>query len=235
MNVRSFVVLGFSLVLGLAIFGIQIAHAVRTGREFDCYLSVKGLSEREAKADLAIWPIRFAVTADNLDSLKSEMESNRAIVLDYLKTSKIDPREINQGLPEITDRQDQRIQSDHLNLPRYHAVATLVVRSPDVDIVKHAIQGIDVLLGKGISLDSDDGSRQTQFLFNALNDVKPDMIREATANARTAAQKFAEDSHSRVGRIRNASQGVIEIEDRDPASPEWKTLRVVTTVDFFLE
>ena len=68
-----------------------------------------------------------------------------------------------------------------------------------------------------------------------MNDIKPDMIREATGNARASAEKFAQDSKSKVGKIRTASQGVVEIEDRDAASPEWKRVRVVTTVDFFLE
>jgi hypothetical protein len=233
-TIRSFVVLGLSLVLGLAVFGIQIGHAVKTGREFDRYLTVKGLSERDAKANLAIWPIRFSVVADDLGALKTAMESSRSLVLAYLKSSAIESQEIAQGLPEITDREDERIQLNRPALSRYRAVVTLVVRSPNVDIVKKAIQGADSLLERGVTLGGNEQG-QTQFIFNALNDVKPGMIREATANARAAAEKFAQDSHSKVGRIRKASQGVLEIEDRDAASPEWKNLRVVTTVDFFLE
>lgn len=229
---RSFLILGLSLIIGLAIFGIEIGHAVKTGREFDRCLTVKGLSEREAKANLAIWPLRFSVSADDLAGLKSAMESNSVLVLGYLTASGIDPKEITQGLPEITDREDERIQLNRPALSRYKAVATLVVRSPSVDVVKKAIQGVDTLLEKGVTLD---GSQQTEFTFNALNDVKPDMIREATANARASAEKFAQDSHSKVGRIRKATQGILEIENRDAASPEWKTLRIVTTVDFFLE
>ena len=235
MTIRSFAVLGFCLVLGLAIFGMQIGHAVKTGREFDRYLTVKGLCERDAKANLAIWPIRFSVAADDLGGLKSAMESNRSLVLAYLKSSGIGVQEITQGLPEISDREDERIQLNRPALSRYRAIVTLVVRSPNVDIVKKAIQGADSLLEKGVTLDGNQQGQPTQFIFNALNEVKPDMIREATANARAAAEKFAQDSHSKVGRIRKAIQGVIEIEDRDAASPEWKILRVVTTVDFFLE
>jgi len=61
------------------------------------------------------------------------------------------------------------------------------------------------------------------------------MIREATANARVSAEKFAQDSKTRVGAIRRATQGAVEIEDRDKASPEKKIIRVVTTIDFFVE
>jgi hypothetical protein len=234
-TVRSFAVLGISLVIGLTIFGAEMNRAVKTGREFDRYLTVKGLSERDAKADLAIWPIRFSVAAEELVALKSAMESNRSLVLTFLKESGITSNEITQGLPEITDREDERIQLNRPALARYRAVVTLVVRSSNVDVIKKAIQGVDSLLQKGVTLGGNDAGGQPQFIFNSLNGVKPDMIREATANARAAAEKFAQDSHSEVGRIRKAAQGVVEIEDRDAASPEWKVLRVVTTVDFFLD
>jgi len=111
----------------------------------------------------------------------------------------------------------------------------MVVRSPNVDLVKKAIQGASVLLDKGVTLMANDGGDPIQFLFDAVNEIKPDMIREATANARVAAEKFAQDSRSKVGRIRKATQGALEMENRDAASPERKILRVVTTVDFFLE
>jgi hypothetical protein len=175
------------------------------------------------------------VTANDLVSLKSAMEANRVLVLDFLKTNGIDAKEISQGLPEVADREDERIQSNRPALPRYRGVVTLVVRSANVDVVKKAGQNAGTLLENGVALMGDGSGDRIQFTFDAVNQIKPDMIREATANARTAAEKFAQDSHCKVGSIRRADQGVLEIEDRDAASPEWKTLRVVTTVDFFLE
>jgi hypothetical protein len=234
-TLRSFVVLGVSLVLGLAIFGAQIGRAVKTGRDFDRFLSVRGLSEKEVKATLAIWPIRFSAHAEDLTALKTEMESGRALVIAFLKDNGIDAKEITQGLPEVSDREDERIREKSPMMSRYQGVMTLVVRSANVDVVKKAIQGADALLEKGVSLAGNENGERIQFIFDALNDVKPDMIKEATANARAAAQKFADDSNSKVGRIRRATQGTVEIEDRDVASPEKKIIRVVTTVDFFLE
>ena len=86
-----------------------------------------------------------------------------------------------------------------------------------------------------VTLTGHEGGDRIEFIFDAVNSIKPDMIKEATANARAAAEKFAQDSKSKVGRIRKATQGALEIEDRDAASPERKVLRVVTTVDFFLD
>ncbi len=236
-TMRSFLVLGLSLILGLAIFGHQIGRAVKTGREFDRFLSVRGLSEREVKATLAIWPIRFSAYAEDLGALKTAMENDRALVTAFLKDNGIDAKEITQGLPEVSDREDERIQNKAPTMVRYRGMMTLVVRSTNVDLVKKAIQGVDALLEKGVSLASNDNADRIAFIFDAdaVNALKPDMIKEATANARVAAEKFAQDSKSKVGRIRRATQGTVEIEDRDVATPERKIIRVVTTVDFFLE
>jgi len=234
-TVRSFLILGLSLVLGLTLFGFQMGRAVKAAREFDRCLTVKGLSEREVKATLAIWPIQFSVVAEDLATLKSRMESDRALVVAFLQDKGIDPKEVTQGLPAVNDRQDERIQANRPSMARYRAVVTLVVRSANVDVVKKAIQDADALLGKGVTLVSGEPGNRIEFIFNAVNEIKPDMIREATANARAAAEKFSQDSNSKVGRIRKATQGALEIEDRDAASPEKKVLRVVTTVDFFLD
>jgi uncharacterized protein len=234
-SLRCFLALGLSLIVGLVVFGVQIGRAVKRGREFDRYLTVKGLSEREVKATLAIWPLRFAVFAEDLRALRSAMERDRQLVISFLAENGIDAKEVTQGLPEVSDRVDERIHADRPALARYRGVVTLVVRSANVDVVKKAIQGADVLLEKGVTLLANEPIDRTEFIFNAIKDVKPDMIQEATANARASAEKFAQDSKSKVGRIRKATQGVLEIENRDAASPERKTLRVVTTVDFFLE
>jgi len=233
---RSFAVLGTLLAVGLAVFGLQIGQAVKKGREFDRYLSVRGLSEREVKSTLAIWPIRFAVYADDLPLLKQTIQTTKGIVQGFLAEQGITTDSISFGLPSISDKNEERGREEEKNpLPRYKAITTLVVRSSKVDVVKQAIQHADNLLEKGITLVAGEYGDHTQFLFDGINEVKPDMIKEATANARASAEKFAQDSKAKVGSIRRATQGVLEIDDRDVATPEIKVLRVVTTVDFFIE
>lgn len=219
----------------MAVFGWQVGRAVKKGREFDRYLTVKGLAEREVKATLGIWAIRFSVSSEDLSTLRKSLEDDRATVTAYLTQCGIQPDEIKQGLPIVNDRQDERINSGRPNLPRYRGVTTLVVRTPNVDVLKKALQEVDTLLAKGVTLAGNEYDSRPEFTFDGVNAVKPEMIKEATAGARAAAEKFAQDSGSNVGRIRKATQGALEIEDRDAATPEWKKLRVVTTVEFFLE
>jgi uncharacterized protein len=232
---RSFAVLGLLLALGLAIFGVEIGQAVKKGREFDRYFTVRGLSEREVKATLAIWPIQYTVSAETLPLLREEMDKAKNIVQEYLKTNKIPLDQCAFGLPDITDRERLLKEDEKRVLPRFGANVTLVVRSRDVDTVKTAIQKSDSLISSGILLTREGYGRGVEFSYDKVSELKPAMIQEATANARAAAEKFAQDSNARVGKIRKATQGIVEIEDRDAASPELKTVRVVTTVEFFIE
>lgn len=232
---RAFLILGLCLAAGLAIFGFQVGRAVKVGREFDRYLTVRGLSEVEVKANLAIWSLKFSVQANELGELKQEMEKARTKVRLFLLASGIAETEINAGLPVIDDRELTKNGSAHADIARYVAKLTIVVRSTNVDTIKMAMQQVDKLLEQGVALAMEEYGEKAQFFFTNINEVKPDMIREATANARASAEKFAQDSHSSVGKIRKATQGVLEIDQRDDASPERKILRVVTTVEFFLD
>ena len=232
---RSFAVLGALLALGLAIFGTQIGAAVKTGREFDRYFTVRGLSEREVKSTLVIWPLRYSVATEELPALREEMDRAKALVLQFLTENHISAADISFGLPNIRDHADERRDSDLVRLPRYSAILTLVVRSRQVDVVKQAIRKSDALIAHGLPLMVNEYDHKIEFGFDALNTLKPAMIAEATANARAAAEKFAQDSQAKVGRIRKATQGMVEIADRDIASPELKIVRVVTTIEFFIE
>jgi len=234
MRTKPYTIFGILLIVAITIFGFQIGIAVKKGREFDRYLTVRGLAEKEVKATSAIWPLRFSVYAEKLPQLKQEIEKKRLIVQNYLTGLGLDGRNISYGLPIVADKEETRIKEVKTDLPRYCAIITLVVRSNDVDLVKKAIQGADALLEQGISISNNEYGEQIQFQYDKLNEVKPELIKEATAGARAAAEKFAQDSQAKVGSIRRAVQGAVEIHDKDVATPEFKILRVVTTVDFFL-
>jgi hypothetical protein len=232
---RSFAVLGAFLAIGLAVFGYQVGRAVKLGREFDRYFTVRGLSEREVKATLVIWPMRYVASGETLEELQTAMAEAKAIVSGFLQENGVTPEEIVHGLPEISDTIGSRKRDDLVVLPRFNATITMVVRSRNVDVVKLAIQKSEALIAKGVPLANQDYGNRISFEFDGVNAIKPAMIQEATANARQAAQKFAEDSKAEVGAIRKATQGVVDIQDRDIASPELKVVRVITTVEFFIK
>jgi len=141
--------------------------------------------------------------------------------------------EMSTIVPRLTDMQAQMPGQETRPGSRYLAEAALTLRTPRVDEMRLAMQDSGELVSAGIVLVRS-WEYQPQYLFTGLDAIKPDMIAAATRDARSAAQQFAADSGSRVGSIRNAQQGYFSISDRDPFSPEFKTVRVVTTVEYFL-
>jgi hypothetical protein len=221
------------VAIGLAAGGYFIGHGLLEARAADRYVTVKGLAEREVKADLVIWPLRYAVTADDLATLQRLSDESEGKVRAFL-TSHFAGDDISVSAPQIQDRNAQGMSDRGGNLQRYVAEVVVTLRTNRIDEVRKANELLGELVKAGVALVQNYESR-TQFSYTGLDKVKPDMIAAATRDARQAAEQFAKDSGSKVGSIRNAQQGYFSIEDRDAFSPEYKQIRVVTTVQFFLE
>ncbi|HEY1270332.1 MAG TPA: SIMPL domain-containing protein [Terriglobales bacterium] len=238
------VLLALGLVIGCWILGSQI----KATRLSDRYVTVRGLVERNVKSDLAIWPLSYKEAGDDLASVYARTESDKKAILQFLEEQGIQPPEIEQGLVRVVDTQANEYGSSTRAPHRYIVEQEITVRTSRVDQVAAAAQKTMQLLQKGIVLNSNAGQGLT-YKFNGLNQIKPDMITEATRNARAAADRFASDSGSKVGSIRQANQGVFSIlpagrgsatEDAGEGgyaadSSIMKTVRVVTSVQYYLE
>lgn len=208
-------------------FGMgNIIHQQRT-------VSVRGLSEREVDSDMAVWKLSFSAGSNSLVDLRNQIISKTELSKAFLKAKGLSEADYTVLAPEITDA-TVNLYSDPVHRSfDYVAKQTIMIRSSNVQGVKNASENTIELLGQGISVSADwDG--KVQYYFNGLNDIKPEMIAEATENARKAAEKFAHDSNSKVGKIQNASQGLFTIEDAAPGMEYKKSVRVVTTVVYSL-
>jgi len=203
------------------------------GRARDRYVTVKGLAEREEKADLAIWPITFKVAENDLNVVQKGIDQGRETVRAFLIEAGFSEDEISYSAPRIMDMQTEHFGRQDRPY-RYLAETTVTTRTDKVLLVKSTMEESGQLVGRGVVMSRETWESPTEFLFTALNDIKPQMIEEATREARRAAEKFAKDSGSKVGKIRNASQGYFTINNRDRNSPEVKNVRVVTTVQYYL-
>jgi hypothetical protein len=229
------------LALGLALGGGLIGRGFARGRAAEPYVEVKGLAEQEVVADLALWPLRFVATGNDLRATQTEISRESQEVFAFLGRHRIDTAGVQlQGL-EVSDAFANRFQAERTG-PRYVIQQTLIVRSPDPNAVLAASQRVSQLVAAGVVLSSSGefGIGGPTFVFTRLNQLKPTMIAAATANARAAAEQFARDSRSNLGGIRQASQGIFVILPRDQApgvseeSQLHKTVRVVSTVQYFL-
>jgi len=224
-------VLGLLLALGLAAAGALVGSALYRARAAERIVTVKGLSEREVPADLVIWPVVFSVTGGDLAGLQARVEEDAATIRAFLSELGFEESEMSLSAPRVTDREGQGYPNQPVD--RYLVEATLTLRSAKIEPARRAIERSGDLVKQGVTLIRS-YEYTTQYLFTGLEAIKPEMIAEATRDARRAAQQFAADSGSRVGAIRQAQQGYFSIEDRDPFSPEHKRVRVVTTVEYFL-
>ena len=223
---------GLAIMVGLIVLGAMLPAAVGKFKAAERTVTVKGLCEREVPADKAIWPIKFKVVGNDLSAVYSEIEAKKAEILAFLDNGGLKPEEITVAVPSVSDKYAQEYGTNDRAF-RFVATNIITVCTKDVEKVLKLMSSQNSLIKKGIALESDWDSK-TQFTFEGLNDLKPEMIQEATRNAREVAQKFASDSQSRLGKIKSASQGTFSIEDRDSNTPQIKKVRVVTGVVYYL-
>jgi uncharacterized protein len=238
-SVISSAILAFGLVLGSLFIGAGFAR----GRASDRYVEVKGVAERDVKADLALWPLRLVAAGNDLVAAEARITQNTSQVLGFLRRHGIDRSQVELQSIDVTDAFASEYGGDRRPQARYVITRTVMVRSPGVDVVMATSAKVGELVSTGVVLSSGRmgyGPSGPTFLFTKLNDLKPSMLREAAANARQAADQFAADSRSRLGGIRQANQGVFVILPRDQAqgiteeTQVFKTVRVVSTVQYYL-
>lgn len=223
---------GLAFIIGLSIFGVLIKGTVVKYKSYDRTVSVKGLSEREYPADIVIWPIKFVETGNDSSKLYLIVENKTQMIENYLLKMGLSIKEINHSQPSVTDKSARNYEDGSKTSFRYTSTQTITVYSQKVDLVKSIMSSISELGKQGIVFTGNDW--QTEYIFNRLNEVKPEMIEEATANARKAALKFANDSNSKLGKIKTAYQGQFSISSRDKNNPQIKKVRVVSTVEYYL-
>ncbi len=228
------IIAAFLLSLGIAIAGSSIAYAIYAFKNFDHYVSVKGLAERTVKADDAIWQVRVNVVDNNLNAVYQQITNAQQKISAFLQQQGFKADEI-QLLPiDVVDREAQ--PDNNKNTQRYSAMGGVLLHTTAVDKVVALQEKLSTLLQEGVVV----SQAQASYYFTHLNDIKPGMLVDATANARKAAELFAQNSQNHLGKMRNASQGMFIIEDVAQQdyranSSLMKNIRVVTSVEYFLQ
>jgi hypothetical protein len=227
-------ILGLFICIGFTGLGYLLGSAAIDFKQYDRSVTVKGLSERELGADIVIWPIQFTAAENDLVQLYSLIEKNTGKIQAFLNANEINPQEITISPPSITDKFAQQYGDNSKSEFRYTAVQTVTVYSKNVEAVRSVMSSLSELGKEGIVLASGSYESKPEYIFTRLNEIKPDMIEEATRQAREVAEKFASDSNSTLGKIKTASQGQFTISDRDKNNPHIKNVRVVSTVKYYL-
>ena len=244
-------VMGGCLLLGLIVGGWVLGSEIKDIKLADRYVTVKGLVERTVRSDTAIWPVTFKEAGNDLPQVFAKSESDKNTVLKFFAAQGILPQEVSVGQIQVTDKQANEY-SNNQAASRYIVQQTVTVQSSDVGKIAKAGEKTADLVQAGIVVGNGQGQGGgIRYQFTGLNALKPDMITEATRNARASADRFAADSGSQVGSIRSANQGVFSISAATSASAGsedgpgmgmggdadasiMKKVRVVATVEYYL-
>ena len=233
-SIGSALVLGLLLAVGLSGLGFQVGKSMVAFKALERTVTVKGLSEREVNADIAIWPITFNEADNDLNRLYASLQKKNSLIAAFITAQGFPETALSVSPPGIVDKQAQGYSGSQDIRFRYSAQSTITVYTEDVARVLEARKRLVELGKEGIAFTGQGYQTQTEFLFTGLNRIKPEMIQEATRNAREVAEKFASDSQSRLGKIKQASQGQFSINNRDSNTPHIKKVRVVSTITYYL-
>ncbi|MBP3375026.1 MAG: SIMPL domain-containing protein [Bacteroidaceae bacterium] len=223
------------LCIGLIIMGACIADGLTSAFQSDRIVTVKGLSEREVPADKVTWPLVYKELGNEPADMYNRLATKNRQVIDFLKEKGISENEISESAIQVSDRQADSYDQNNI-LYRYKATSVITVTSSQVELIRKIMQSQSELMKMGIALVTEEyGTNIVKYEFTGLNKIKPDMIEESTKNARATAEKFAKDSESKLGKIRSASQGQFSIDNRDANTPYIKRIRVVSTIEYYIE
>ena len=226
--------LGVVFVLGMMILGGSLILMISNLKSYDRCVTVKGLCEKEVMADKVIWPIIYKQGGNELGTLYNTVQEMNRTIIEFLKEAGVTDDEITVNAPSILDTRTNLY--GERNTYHYIITAGITVCSNQVDRIVKLQTEQAKLYEKGIPVGmGENWSHPTTYSFTGLNDIKPAMIEEATINARQAAEKFAKDSHSKLGKIKTATQGQFSVSDRDSNTPYIKNVRVVTNVVYYLK
>ncbi|MEM9312060.1 MAG: SIMPL domain-containing protein [Pseudomonadota bacterium] len=217
---------------GLTAGGYLLGDGLLRAKEAERSVTVRGLAERDVTADLATWTISYSANSVDLAGAQAKVSRDTAAIRDFFD---------DLGFPA------EALQPTGANVSSYtsRGVTTytvrqrLALRTKDIDRAQKAVAQQFDLVGRGVLLEEGSGM---SYAFTGLNDIKPEMVAQATRDARASAQQFAQDSGASVGAIKSATQGYFSIEARDGSGGGWgqadspfKKVRVVTTVNFSLD
>ena len=229
------VLIGGLLGLGLIGGGWAVGQGVVNARTGERGVTVRGVAERNVKADLAVLPLKFTASGEVLSEVQARIDGDLAIVRQFLTAQGYPADAVSLGQLSVADTRSREWGSNN-NGPRFILAQTVVVRTTDVARVQQTTRALNELVRQGVVLQDFNGPT---YVFTKLNDVRPTMIAEATASARKGAEQFAKDSGTGLGPIRQATQGSFEILARDEIGDETtsldKKVRVVTTVSYRLK
>ena len=233
MNKKNILVILFIIVL------VFINYSL-TNYKFSSFVKVKGSAERFVTADKVFWKIEFTNAGNNIELLQEKNAKDIEIIKKFLIDNNFNENEFKLGIISLNDL-EAREYKDPNQTNRYIINQSISIETTNIDKVENIVSKINYLIQNGISVKNSYGKNTPIYIFSKLNDIKSEMIAEATRNARKSAEQFAKDSKSKIFKIKTADQGVFTILPKNSSvyinetNSKEKQVRVVSTIEYWLK
>lgn len=215
---NKLLIISVSIAIGIVLAGFLIGKSIERFRKEDRSIAVKGFSEREVKANFAVWTIKTGITTNDLLDGSQRIEENKRKITEFLLSNGIKKYEIIQQNLNVTDKLARDYSNGDVGAYRYIIENSLQVRTAHVDLIQRVSRQTDKLLKAGVIIAGENEYNPTvKYMFTRLSEIKPKMLAEATQNAKVAALEFTKQNDVRLGKLKKANQGLFSIEDRDVA------------------
>ncbi|MCL2591211.1 MAG: SIMPL domain-containing protein [Betaproteobacteria bacterium] len=247
-NRISSALIGMSIVLaiGLAVSSFILGTHFKTLGNHQQKITVKGLAEKEVKADLAEWSVGIAVKEENFAKTLQKLRASRPALDEFLKRQGFPETEIVVGSESVVpNMEDEYIGTAYRRVQKgFRGSQTFWIRSRDLPRIIQADKEIIQSVADGNPITY----KAPNYLIDDLENIKMSLIGAATENARQRAGEFAKVGQVKIGTMRAASQGAFYIlsanSDTDTSddyggiydkSTIDKKARVVVTIEYGIE
>lgn len=224
----------FLIAVAIVVMGICLKASIDNFTNKDRRVTAKGLAEREVAADKVTWPIVSVELGNDLPQLYNKINATTAKIKTFLKENGVPDSDISVNPPVVYDK-NANLYSNERVVNRYNITSVITVTSSDVDKIRGIITRQGELLKQGVAIVDGGYENPIVYEYTGFNDIKPEMMKEAIANAQSTAEQFAENCNSDLDKIITATQGQFSIENRDNNSPHIKKIRVVSTITYSLK
>ena len=232
-NRKAWLIGSAILATGLFGGGYLMGDGLVRMKGADRAVTVRGLSEREVTADLATWTIAYSASATDMASAQAKADADTKAIGAFFKSLGFDADAVQPTGANVSSYTNEGVTT-------YTVKQRMSLRTTDIKKADAAVKRQFDLVKSGVELEEGSGMAYT---YTKLNAIKPEMIAEATVDARKSAEQFAKDSGTGVGSIKSATQGYFEVTARDGDSAggwgvsdsPFKKVRVVTTVQYYLD
>jgi hypothetical protein len=221
--------LGALLGLAFVLSTVIGSRALVRVKSEDQTIVVTGSAKRRIRSDLIVWSATVSYKGDTMQAAYKELAKATPKVTAYLTEKGIAAAEIQVDSVETKrlhphDKEGRELEETVIG---YSMAQTIEVRSHDVDRVAQVSRAATELIDRGIMLESN----APEYHYTKLGELKIEMLSEAARDTRIRAAHIADATHAKLGPLRSARMGVMQINPADSTETSSEGNNDTTSLD----